>query len=279
MRTDATTGASGRAPASPLTGQAGRPRSIDILGVPIDDVTYDEALALIERCIEAGAAGGPHIITTPNPEFVMLARRTPSFRALLRRADLNVPDGVGLLLAARMRGDAFREHVRGTDLVHRLAALGAARGHRWFLLGAADGVAQRAADALRAQHPGLIIAGAAPGSPHPEDDAATQDTIRVAGPIDVILVAYGAPAQERWLDRSLGPLGIPVGIGVGGVFNFLSGDVPRAPYLMRRLELEWLHRLIVQPWRWRRQLDLPRFLAAAALDAVGSGLQRILSRS
>ena len=123
MTADSPRVASGGTPAS---GLAGRPRAIDILGVPIDDVTYDETLALIEQWIAAGAEGGPHVITTPNPEFVMLARRTPSFRALLRRAALNVPDGVGLLLAARMRRDAFREHVRGTDLVHRLAALGAA---------------------------------------------------------------------------------------------------------------------------------------------------------
>ena len=152
-------------------------------------------------------------------------------------------------------------------------------GHRWYLLGAADGVARQAADRLQDRFPGLTIVGAEPGSPRPEDDAATWDMIRAAGPVDVILVAYGAPAQERWLTRSLGPLGIPVGIGVGGVFNFLSGQVPRAPLLMRRLELEWLHRLIVQPWRWKRQLDLPRFLALASVDAVGNGLQRILSRS
>jgi N-acetylglucosaminyldiphosphoundecaprenol N-acetyl-beta-D-mannosaminyltransferase len=209
----------------------------------------------------------------------MMARRTPGFRAILRRAALNVPDGVGLLLAARLRGETFRDHVRGTDLVQQLAALGAAKGHRWFLLGAADGVARQAADKLRAQHPGLTITGAVPGSPHPDDDATTWELIREAGPIDVILVAYGAPAQERWLDRSLGPLGIPVGIGVGGVLNFLSGQVPRAPYLMRRLELEWLHRLLVQPWRWKRQLELPRFLGLATVDAVGSGIQRLLLRS
>lgn len=257
---------------------AGRPRTIDILGVPIDDVTYDEALALIAGWVAAGPAGGPHVVTTPNPEFVMAARRTPDFRAILRRSALNVPDGVGLLLAARLRREAFREHVRGTDLVHRLAALGAARGHRWFLLGAAGGVARQAADRLRAQYPGLVIAGAAPGSPRPEDDPVTWAEIRAAGPVDVILVAYGAPAQERWLDRSLAPLGIPVGIGVGGVFNFLSGQVPRAPALMRRLELEWLHRLIVQPWRWRRQVELPRFLGLALAEAIGQAAGRLLSR-
>ena len=244
-------------------------RSIEILGVRVDDVTYDETVGLVDRWIAEGrAGGGPHVITTPNPEFVMAARRSPDFRSLLRSAALNVPDGVGLMLAARLRGERFREHVRGTDLVHRLAALGAARGHRWYLLGAADGVARRAADILAARHPGLTIAGAAPGSPRPEDDPGTWALVRAAGPIDLILVAYGAPAQERWLARSLGPLAIPVGIGVGGVFNFLSGTVPRAPSWMQRLELEWLHRLIVQPSRWRRQLALPRFVALATLEAA-----------
>jgi N-acetylglucosaminyldiphosphoundecaprenol N-acetyl-beta-D-mannosaminyltransferase len=248
-----------------MTEQPARIRSIDVLGVRIDDVTYAEALSLIERWI---AEGGPHVITTPNPEIVMWARREPGFRATLQRAALNVPDGVGLLLAARLRGERFREHVRGTDLIHKLAAIGARHGHRWYLLGAADGVARKAADRLRAQYPGLIVAGAEPGSPRPEDDAATRTMIQSAGPIDVILVAYGAPAQERWLERNLGPLEIPVGIGVGGVLNFLSGEVRRAPTWMQRLELEWLHRLIVQPWRWRRQLELPKFVWLAALEAV-----------
>jgi N-acetylglucosaminyldiphosphoundecaprenol N-acetyl-beta-D-mannosaminyltransferase len=255
-------------------GEGGEFRSLHILGTRVDDVTYAETLALIEQYIREG---GPHVITTPNPEIVMLARRDPSYRALLQQTAINVPDGVGLLLAARLRGRPFREHVRGTDLVLQLAALGAARGHRWYLLGAADGVAQLAADRLQHQFPGLTIVGAEPGSPRPEDDAATWAMIRAAGPVDVILVAYGAPAQERWLARSLGPLNIPVGIGVGGVFNFLSGQVPRAPRWMQQAELEWLHRLIVQPWRWKRQLALPRFLVLAADEAARRKGPRIRS--
>jgi N-acetylglucosaminyldiphosphoundecaprenol N-acetyl-beta-D-mannosaminyltransferase len=249
-------------------------RSVDVLGVRVDDVTYPEALALVERFI---ADGGSHIVTTPNPEFVMRARQDPDFRALLGRAALNIPDGIGLLLAARLHGERFREHVRGTDLVEQLAALGEERGHRWFLLGADEGVAQEAARNLQTRHPRLTIAGAAPGSPHPRDDEATRATIRAAGPVDVILVAYGGVTQECWMDRNLGALGIPVGIGVGGVLNFLSGRVPRAPAWVRRLELEWLHRLLVQPWRWRRQLSLPRFVAVA-LASAGARQVRVQRR-
>jgi len=242
-----------------------RRQSVDVLGVRVDDVTYAEAIDMIDGFV---GAGGPHIVTTPNPEIVMAARSDARFRAVLARAALNVPDGIGLILASRFGRGRIREHVRGTDLVERLAAHSAARGQRWYLLGAADGVAEEAAGRLRARHPGLRIVGTAPGSPRSEDDASVRATIRAAGPIDVILVAYGAPRQELWLDRNLGVLGIPVGIGVGGVFDFLSGRAPRAPHWVRRLELEWLHRLATQPWRWRRQLALPRFLLLAASAAL-----------
>src|SRR5262249_16665652 len=120
-------------------------RSIELLGVRVDDVTYDEALALMELFI---SERGPHAVVTPNPEFVVRARGNPRFRAVLNSAALAVPDGVGLLLAARLLGTPLRQHVRGTDLALRLAECSARRGYRWFLLGAADGVAEEAAAAL-----------------------------------------------------------------------------------------------------------------------------------
>ena len=240
-------------------------RSVDILGVRVDDVTYDEAVALVERFV---AERGPHAVVTPNPEIVMRARRDPEFRAVLARSALAIPDGIGLLVAARWLGRPLRQHVRGTDLVHRLAARSAERGWRLYLLGAAEGTAGAAAAALERAYPGLRVVGAAPGSPHATDDGAVQALIRAAGPVDLILVAYGASSQERWLDRNLDPLGIPVGIGVGGVLDFLAGRVPRAPAWIRALELEFFYRLLRQPWRWRRQLDLPRFALLAAAEAA-----------
>jgi N-acetylglucosaminyldiphosphoundecaprenol N-acetyl-beta-D-mannosaminyltransferase len=244
-------------------------QSVDVLGVRIDDVTYAEALAILRRAIQARV---PHVVTTPNPEFVMLARRDDAFRAALNRATLNIPDGIGLLLAARLAGDRLRAHVQGTDLVLMLAAESAARGERWFLLGGEGDVARRASRVLQAHFPGLQIAGALPGSPLAKDDAVVRATLRDAGHIDVLLVAYGAPKQEHWLDRNLAALDIPVGIGVGGVFNYLSGEAPRAPAWLRRIHFEWLHRLIAQPWRWRRQLALPLFAGLA----FGHALRRRL---
>jgi N-acetylglucosaminyldiphosphoundecaprenol N-acetyl-beta-D-mannosaminyltransferase len=247
-----------------------RANAVDVLGVRVDDVTYPEALGVLLGAI---AARTSTVVTTPNPEFVMLARRDATFRRVLNRAALNIPDGVGLLVAAALAGHRLRQHVQGTDLMLLLAAESARAGHRWFLLGGEADVAARAGAALTRQFPGLRIAGAAPGSPLPQDDAAVRQMIRSVGAVDVILVAYGAPKQELWLDRNLAALEIPVGVGVGGVFNYFSGATPRAPRWVRRLHFEWLHRLITQPWRWRRQLNLPVFGLLAAAYAVGSRLR------
>lgn len=246
---------------------------MDILGLRVDDVTYAEALGILRCAIQDRV---PHVVTTPNPEFVMLARREPSFRATIERAALNIPDGIGLVLAARLAGERLREHVQGTDLVLKLAAESATRGDRWFLLGGRGDVAARTAGVLQRDFPGLQIAGAMPGSPLAEDDVRLQAEIRAAGRVDVLLVAYGAPKQEFWLDRNLVALGIPVGIGVGGVFDYLSGAVPRAPRWVRRLHFEWCYRLLTQPWRWRRQLALPAFAALAVAHAARFRLRRLL---
>jgi N-acetylglucosaminyldiphosphoundecaprenol N-acetyl-beta-D-mannosaminyltransferase len=239
--------------------------SVEILGVRIDDVTYPEALRLLTQAI---ATRTPHVVTTPNPEIVMLAHDDPAFKATLNRAMLNIPDGIGLVLAARLAGRRLRQHVQGTDLVLLLAAESARTGQRWFLLGGEDNVAALAARALVRRFPGLQVIGAEPGSPLAEDDPDVRQRIAAVAPVDVLLVAYGAPKQEQWLERNLAALGIPVGIGVGGVFNYFSGATPRAPAWVRRIHFEWLHRLLTQPWRWRRQLALPVFASLAVSEAL-----------
>ena len=249
--------------------------AVDVLGVRIHDVTQDEALELLAGFIRAG---GAHRVLTPNPEIVMFSRGDAGYREILNGADLAIPDGIGLILASWLKGRPLRAHVRGTDLVLRLAERSAMERWRWFLLGAGPGVAEEAGEALARRFPGLEIAGAIPGSPDPSADFATRATIRAVGPVHVLLVAYGAPKQERWIARNHGALDVPVQMGVGGVFNFLAGRSPRAPELARRLELEWAYRLATEPWRWRRQLALPSFALLAAVEAVrersGAGVRR-----
>jgi N-acetylglucosaminyldiphosphoundecaprenol N-acetyl-beta-D-mannosaminyltransferase len=243
-------------------------RRIRILGVAVDDLTEDEALARIGQFV---AAGAPHQVVTVNPEFVMEARRNGAFRRVLAAADLATPDGFGLLLVARWRGTPFRGRVTGVALVERIAAAAAERGWSLFLLGAAPGVAEQAAGVLQRAHPGLRVAGCYAGSPRPADEPEIRARVGAARP-DVLLVAYGHPAQDLWIARNQPLLGVPVAIGVGGVFDYLAGVVPLAPAWMRRVGLEWLYRLIRQPWRWRRIVTaVPLFLWAALREPRARG--------
>ena len=229
--------------------------ALRVLGIPIHDATYAETLDWIGLWI---AEGGSHQIATVNPEFVMAARRDHDFRAVLEGASLCLPDGVGITLAASYQGQRLRDRVAGIDLVERLATRASREGWRLFLLGAGPGVAERTAEMLTSRNPGLEVCGTYAGSPAPVEEDGIIQRVRDSH-ADVLLVAYGAPAQDLWLARNLGKTGAAVGIGIGGAFDYLTGVAHRAPHWVRRIGMEWLHRLLRQPWRWRRQLVLPHF--------------------
>ncbi len=235
---------------------AQRPTSISILGVPVHDVTTEETLALIDQFVRDGT---PHQICTVNPEFIITARQDAEFKRILQNSSLNLPDGIGVIWAARRLGHPLRERVAGSDLVGLIADLAQMTGWRIFLLGAAEGVAEHAAIILRERYPQASIAGAYAGSPRPEEEAEITARIR-SSEATVLLVAYGAPQQDKWIDRNLPRTGAAVAIGIGGSLDFIVGRQKRAPHWMQRLGLEWLYRLIREPWRWRRQLALPRFV-------------------
>lgn len=238
---------------------------MDVLGVRVDDVTHAEALA---RSITLVEDPQPRYVVTPNPEFVVLARRDVEFRRILNASDLAIPDGGGLLLASRLFGTPLREQVRGTDLCYLLMEECVRRHWRLFLLGASQGVAEAAAERLRLRYPGLIIAGTFAGDGSPAGDAQTRSAVRASGRSDVLFVCYGANKQERWIDRNLAGLDVGLALGLGGVLDFFSGRVRRAPYLVRRIGLDWLWRATIQPARLKRQLDtIPLFLWLAVLEA------------
>lgn len=238
---------------------------VRFLGIPVHNVDSREALQILDAFIRERK---PRQVVTVNPEFVMAAQRDAAFRDVLLRADLSLPDGVGLLLGARILGTPLKERVTGVDTVTRVAALAAERGYRLYLLGAAPGVAEEAAQRLAQANPGLAIAGTYAGSPAPEEEDAIVARITAAAP-DVLFVAYGAPKQDLWIARNLERLGVPLAMGIGGAFDFIAGRAKRAPLWMQRMGLEWLHRLIHQPWRWRRMLALPRFLLAVIAERFG----------
>ena len=212
------------------------------------------AVAEMERFVDEG---GPHLVATVNPEFVMRAQRDAAFARVLASAELCLPDGSGVVWAARRQGCDLRGPVAGVDLVHPMAALCARRGFRMFLLGAAPGVADDLAELLRVANPGLQVR-AHSGTPDASHDEEALRLIHDQG-TQVLLVAYGAPAQELWIDRLRNRLGVAVAVGVGGAFDYLTERVPRAPGWMRDAGLEWLHRLVRQPWRIRRMAVLPAY--------------------
>lgn len=231
-----------------LTGST-KTGSVTILGVRVDNVTPEEAVCHISGFLQGDRL---HQVVTVNPEYVVAAQKDAGFAQVLQQADLAVPDGFGLLLASRWLGTPLRGRVTGVELTWRLASLAATQGYRLFLLGAAPGVAELAAKRLKAAYPNLSIAGTYAGSPQAAEEEEITARIRAAQ-AQILLVAYGAPAQDKWIARNRHRLtGVRVAIGVGGVFDYLAGIVPWAPSLVRRLGLEWLYRLIHQPWRWRR---------------------------
>jgi len=230
--------------------------SIEILGVRVDDATYGDLMQWVDAFV---ASGRPHHVITVNVEMLVAAHDDPEFARVLDRGDLNVADSTGVMLAARLLGRPLRERVTGSDGIYRLAAYSAQRGYRLYLLGAAPGVAERVAEILKAVNTGLEVAGAYAGSPRADEEEDIIQRVRAANP-DLLLVAYGVPAEEWWIARNRLRLGVPVMVGVGGAFDFAAGVTRRAPAWMRRSGLEWLYRLVREPWRWRRQLALPRFL-------------------
>jgi N-acetylglucosaminyldiphosphoundecaprenol N-acetyl-beta-D-mannosaminyltransferase len=245
-------------------GVAAIPSSSEILGIRIHNVTMNETIARLEHM---SLNGGRHHLATVNPEFVVLAQRDAAFRNILNNVSLSLPDGIGILLASRILGVPMQERVAGVDVISRFAEVAGKKNLRIFLLGAAPGVAEEAARVLESRNSGLKIAGTYAGSPDPREDETIRRLIRAAKP-HVVLVAYGAPKQEYWIARNLPHLDVPVAIGVGGSFDFIAGIAARAPVWIQSAGLEWLHRLLHQPRRWRRMLALPRFAGYVLIERL-----------
>lgn len=228
---------------------ADMPKRVPILGVPIDAVSMKTALSMLRAFCRSETA---HHVMTPNPEMLVRASMDQAFRAVLQRSALNLPDGVGILWAARFVGSSLPERVTGVDVLQALCSL--PDPPPIFLLGAAKGIAERCAQMLREASPNLRIVGTYAGSPSPDEEAKICERIRASG-AQVLFVAFGAPAQDLWIDRVLPSLpGIRVAMGVGGAFDFIAGIRSRAPAWMRRIGLEWLWRLVQEPSRLGRIL-------------------------
>jgi N-acetylglucosaminyldiphosphoundecaprenol N-acetyl-beta-D-mannosaminyltransferase len=231
--------------------------SIDLLGMRISRVDRAGALALLQEFIDSGE---PHLVVTADASAHVIASGDPEFlRIVNHTASLVTPDGTGILWAARRLGLPLEERVSGVDLAEQLCAGSAERGYGVYFYGAAPGVAEEAAEAMRQRYPGARIVGTADGFQNsPEQQAALLRDIREKRPA-VLLVAMGIPKQEKWIARHLQELGVPLCVGVGGSFDVFSGRVNRAPVWMQRHGLEWLYRLLQNPKKYSKVATLPVF--------------------
>lgn len=247
-------------------GEAAHDARCSILGVWTDNVSMDAAIGQVTSLVQRDA---PSQVCFVNADCLNAACGDGAYRECLARARLVLPDGVGVLMASRISGHSLQQNVNGTDMFPRLCAQLAQEGRRMYLLGARPGIASKVREYVEAHYPGLVVAGVHDGYFDAAHERAVIEEVRAAHP-DVLLVAMGAPRQDLWIRDHLHELGAHVAIGVGGLFDFYSFTVPRAPQWVREIGMEWAFRLVTEPRRlWKRYLiGNAVFLARVALEQL-----------
>ena len=236
----------------------------EVVGLPLVDATA-------QATIEAILAPGRKTVAFLNAHCANVMARDTSYADALRQADMILPDGIGVDLAARMTGQGLTANLNGTDFVPALLRTARQRGLSVFLFGGTPGTAERAADRLCRDLPGLRVVGTRDGFSGAADEAAAIDAINASG-ADILIVAMGVPRQDVWLARNAERLAPRIRLGVGALLDFLAGNVRRAPVAIRRARCEWVWRLAIEPRRLagRYLIGNATFLARAALHALGS---------
>lgn len=245
---------------------------MDVLGIPVARLDLAGVLARVQQVIRSPDRARLRLAYV-NAHSCNLFFEDPAYRRALAQADLIYLDGNGPRLAAWLAGDRLPPRMTGADWIHDLCALAERDGFRLYFLGAHPGVAEEAAARLRRAYPGLQILGARHGFFTTEDEARLLDELRRTRP-DILLLAMSSPRQEIWMARSGPELDIPIIWAAGGVLEYASGRVRRAPLWMRRLGLEWLGRWWIEPRRLTRRylVGIPLFLARAATHAFARRL-------
>lgn len=229
-------------------------KTAKILGVEFDNLTLATAVDAAMEQIRAHKKG---YVVTPNSEIVYVAQTDTVFRDILNRASLVLPDGIGIIYAAKILGQKLSGKVAGCDFAEALVYQLSQEGRSLFLLGAKPGVAELAAKNLQKKYPGLVIAGTCDGYFKNEADAVK--AVNDARP-DVLFVCLGAPKQERFMAGHMDELNVTLSCGLGGSVDVFAGTVQRAPEIFIKLGLEWFYRLLKEPKRIGRMMSLPKFM-------------------
>lgn len=234
---------------------------LQLFGIDITNTIKSQILEYLLKNLKNKA--DPYYIVTPNPEIIVYATKHPHFKKIINNARIALPDGVGVILAGLILGKRFKQRITGVDFMELLCA--AVAQHNLIshekpiaigFLGGRKGVAEMTAKCLVRKYPELKVVFAG------EDPDKLLKSLRLprSPMIDILFVAFGFPKQEEWMAAMLGKIPVRVMMGVGGAFDYISGNVKRAPFIIRLFGFEWLYRLIRQPWRIRRQFSLIQFV-------------------
>lgn len=235
---------------------------IDVLGVGFDALSREKAVEMCKRLIDEHR--GAYMVT-PNPEIVMAAWDDPELHRAISGADLVIPDGIGVVKAAKILGTPLEERLPGIEIGEAILRYSASSGKKVFLLGAKPGVAEAAADRIRSLYPGIDICGTNDG--YFKEDGPVVDKINAAQP-DFLMVCLGAPKQELWMARNAANLDVGLMAGLGGSLDVFAGTVQRAPAVWQKMNAEWLYRCIKEPWRFKRIARLPLFIIKAWIKRI-----------
>jgi len=239
---------------------------LNILDIWVDRVTMDQALQRVSSYVEKGDR--LHTVFATNPEKNFSVPADAFLRQMFRKADMLIPDGIGMVLAARILHGVHMERVPGCELMQNTCAMSADKGYKLFLYGAKEEVNKKAVEVLRERHPSIQIVGRSNGYvPKNKMDGLVAD-INASG-AQILFLALGSPNQEKWIAEHGAKLkSVRVCQGTGGTFDVIAGEVNRAPDIYCRLGLEWLYRLIEDPSRIKRQKVLPVFAGLVAIEKI-----------
>ncbi len=236
---------------------------VEIVGVEIDKVNMDEAAGMLAEYLGMDMCS---MVFTPNSEILLDAVKDREFEGILNSGQLVVPDGIGVVIASRFYGAPVKERVAGYDLMIRLMETADSQGRSIYLLGGKEGVAEEAAIKLTESYSGLKIAGIRNGYFESDEEKKIIEDIN-SRKVDILLVALGAPKQERFIYNHKEELKVKIAMGVGGSLDILAGRTKRAPVFYQKAGLEWFYRLIKEPKRFMRIMRLPKFIVLAFIDA------------
>lgn len=217
----------------------------------VDNVTYEDVCNYVDKILLNSSDKKPHLIFAQNPLKVAMASKNQALMNSLKFADVLIPDGVGIIIAARLKKIKIKQRVTGVDLMYRLISLANNKGYSVFFLGGKPGVAEQAINNLKRKFPYLKVVGCSDGYFSKESINSVIERINNNSP-DILFVCMGSPLQEIFLHSNKPEIKVPICMGGGGSLDIYAGNIKRAPVVIQKIGFEWLHRLIKEPKRIKR---------------------------